>query len=90
MHSAVFVAVEPELKPQEWFQFIEHTNKNQLLAQFAERLAQNVWLVAFHRSPSALAFLISSADARTIAFRILPLADEPQWLPDDPNKDHIP
>lgn len=81
MHSAIFVATEPTNQQQVWLNFLDDARKNAKLKQHAERLAEGVWLVNFQESPSALSFLVSSAEVRAIAYRILPLHDEPRWIP---------
>jgi hypothetical protein len=45
------------------------------------RLAENVWQVNFQTNPAALATLIYGAEKFGLAYKILPLADAPQWLP---------
>jgi hypothetical protein len=90
MHSALFVAVEPENPPQGWFEFVDNANKNEIISRHAERLARNVWLVKFQSSPAALSFLIAHAETRALSYTILPLADAPQWIRSDPNTDRSP
>jgi hypothetical protein len=81
MHSAIFAAVQPTNPSQPWFEFVEGTNKNPKINQNAERLAPGVFLVNFRKSPAALGLLICAAETSAIAYRILPLAEAPQWLP---------
>jgi hypothetical protein len=90
MHSALFVAVEPtSLAPsQVWLSFVSDANKHLEINKHVDKLARNVWLVNFHSSPAALASLISGAEARGVAYKILALADVPQWLPDNTSTDH--
>jgi len=44
------------------------------------------WIIA----PSALGFLISSAETNAIGYRILPFADAPQWIPVADSPDQSP
>jgi hypothetical protein len=46
-----------------------------------ERLAESVWQVNFRENPAALARLVEAAVSMKLTYRILPLADAPQWLP---------
>jgi hypothetical protein len=88
MHSAIFVAVEPTTQSQEWFGFLDDADKTVHTTQHVERLGKNVWLVNFQNAPYALGYLISYAERHAISYRILPLADEPQWIPAGPNPGH--
>ena len=88
MHSAIFVAVEPTTQSQEWFGFLGDADKTVHTTQHVERLGKNVWLVNFQNAPYALGYLISYAERHAISYRILPLADEPQWIPAGPNPGH--
>lgn len=74
--------------PQAWHNFIadvdnlrrekpQHLDKQKGVL----RLGENVWRVSVHENPSAFARLIFQADQYRLAYKILPLADEPQWLP---------
>jgi hypothetical protein len=81
MHSALFVAAEPTTPSQDWYDFLGDADKTVYTTQHVERLAKNVWLVNFQNAPYALGYLISFAERRSISYRILPLADEPQWVP---------
>jgi hypothetical protein len=80
MHSALFVANEPDNK-QIWFNFLDDASKSEKIKRHAERLAEGVWLVNFQDCPASLSFLICTAETRAISYRLLPLADAPQWLP---------
>jgi hypothetical protein len=80
MHSALFVAVEI-IRSQEWHAFLSEVDKNVEATRHVERLSKNVWLVNFQKSPSALGFLIYFAETHAIGYRILPLVEEPQWIP---------
>jgi len=58
-----------------------------------EVLVENVWLVNMRIDPLPRIFLCNTAHRLGIAFRLLPFADEPQWLPATPNaptKSHRP
>jgi hypothetical protein len=86
MHSAIFVAVEPSEPTESWLRFIEDATTNKRIAKHGDRLAKGVFLVRFRECPAALASLISFAEQRAISYRILPLAEAPQWIPaDDPS-----
>jgi hypothetical protein len=84
MHSAIFVAVNPatEETSTNWNTFIGEAAMSRTITKNAERLAEGVWLVNFRMSPAALSFLVSAAEHRSIPYKILPLADAPQWLPE--------
>jgi hypothetical protein len=84
MHSALFVATE---MPQQtdWENFLTAVATKLQTARNIERLAENIWLVNFQISPSALGWLISLAEQRGVDYRILQLDAAPQWLPVDPN-----
>jgi hypothetical protein len=81
MHSALFAAGQSTNRGSDWPTFVAETDRNPTIAGNAERLADGVWLVNFRQSPAALSYLVCAAEARTISYKILPLADEPQWLP---------
>jgi hypothetical protein len=80
MHSALFIA-KPSRGSPDWNGF------NGALAQplrhdeDIQRLAENVWLVSFQKSPRTLSWLVVSAERHGIAYGILPFDAEPQWLP---------
>ncbi len=89
MHSALFAAVDQKFS-RDWTAFLADVNKTMQTSEYVDRLAPNVWLVNFQKAPSALGFLISSAETNAIGYRILPLAEEPQWIPVADSPDHIP
>lgn len=89
MHSALFVAREV-IRSAEWVGFLADIENTTQVTQHAERLAKNVWLVNFQKAPAALGFLISFAETRAISYRILPLAEPPQWIPVEDSPDHSP
>jgi hypothetical protein len=91
MHSALFAATQPMNRGSDWPTFVADADRNQTITGNAERLADGVWLVNFRRSPAALSYLVCAAETRAIPYRILPLADEPQWLPAaDQNRNKSP
>jgi len=90
MHSAIFVATEPTSPSQHWHELLTEVDKTVDTTQHVERSAKNVWLVNFQNAPYALGYLISYAERRSISYRILPLADEPQWIPVGTSPDHNP
>lgn len=81
MHSVLFVALEPANPSEAWLIFVNGAAKDEKLKKYAERLARNVFLVNFRSCPAALAFLVASAEHGNIPYKILQLAEEPQWLP---------
>jgi hypothetical protein len=84
MHSAIFVATEIPQRT-DWENFLTVVATKLKDARNIERLSENVWLVNFLISPSALAWLIALADQRGVDYKILQLDAAPQWLPVDPN-----
>lgn len=87
MHSALFVAQVPVRERADRDTFLSYIIPKLKNPKDAQRLGENVWLVNFRLSPSALSWLVSSAERAGIVYGILPFADEPLWLPDgfDPN-----
>src|ERR1700681_4471709 len=82
MHSALFVAGIPDINHyQGWTGFLGAIMPKFRSKENAKRLSENVWLVNFHKSPSALSWLVTSAERHGIPFGILPFDEEPQWLP---------
>jgi hypothetical protein len=81
MHSALFVAQMPYQERQNWTGFLTAIDEKLKGPKSAGRLAETVWLVNFQASPSALCWLVTSAERHGIAYGIVPFADEPQWLP---------
>lgn len=80
MHSVIFVA-RVVRERSDWTEFLAEVAKKTEKNSHVLRLAENVWLVSFHQSPAGLAWLTTLCEQRGIAYGILPLADEPQWLP---------
>jgi hypothetical protein len=86
MHSAIVVVEFPsdgtQQPQQRWQAFLAAIvpllQKNSALVQ----LGENVWQVNFQQSPAAFAELISACGKLGLRYGILPLYDEPQWLPD--------
>jgi hypothetical protein len=87
MHSMLFVAAAPDHGPrysqipQNWQAFIGYVSNKLPQLSGAERLSENVWLVNLRIDPVPLGLLVAGAHEHGIAFRLLPFADEPQWLP---------
>jgi len=82
MHSAIIVIEEPsEPSPFSWDEFLRDVLPKLRRAGGATRLGEGVWLVNFQQSPVALAILVSAADRCEFGVGILPLRDEPEWLP---------
>jgi hypothetical protein len=87
MHSMLFVGTMPTDQMvhspawQAWRAFSAYAANR--LQQFAdvERLAENVWMVNMRADPLPLALLVTGAHDHSIGYRLLPFADEPQWLP---------
>jgi hypothetical protein len=80
MHSAIFaVDMPPGPDPQNWVRYLAVVAPK-IERAAVERLAENVWQVDFQKSPAALAHLIAAADQQNLAYRILALAAEPQWI----------
>ncbi len=80
MHSALFVA-HPKTANPKWEKFLEFVDAKLMPLKGVARLAENVWLVDFHRSPTALGWLTSLADQQTIAYGLLQFEQKPEWLP---------
>ncbi len=88
MHSALFVAGIPDFNQHHhWIDFLGAVMTKIRSEENAKRLSENVWLVNFQKSPSALSWLVTSAERHGIHFGILSFDEEPQWLPVgfDPN-----
>jgi len=89
MHSALFVAIVPDEKwvtnsPASrplWYAFTDIVDACIVKYNSVQRLSDSVWLVDISKAIPFLACLISTAEYQKIAYKILPLADEPQWLP---------
>jgi len=82
MHSAIIVIEEPDRPtPKSWQEFLSETAPELQRVGGATRLGEGVWLVNFQQSPAALAILVSAAERCGFRSGILPLRDEPQWLP---------
>jgi hypothetical protein len=79
MHSAIFVCL-PE-RNADFPQFLSIVAAKLKDEQQFDRLAENVWLVNFQKHPDHLGWLIALCEQRGISYRILPLADAPQWFP---------
>jgi hypothetical protein len=84
MHSGIVVV---ELKDknsqfQQWKSFTDAIESKIASAGKAiERLAENVWLVNFQKSPSVLAWIVVTAERNDLTYKILQFDGEPQWLP---------
>ena len=91
MHSAIFVALPGPQRQGDWTTFLARAKENEKITQYAERLAEGVWLVNFRECPAALSFLICHAETTlAISYKLLPLPDPPEWLPAGPDPTSIP
>jgi len=87
MHSMLFVAsvLTPSTAGDDpWKanqQLRDHVTNTARQYRGVERLADNVCLVNMRIDPLPLALLCNAAHQLGIAFRLLPFAEEPQWLP---------
>lgn len=86
MHSALFVTEIPKER-QDWGDFLASVDAKLKKEKGVQRLAENIWLLDVTQSVASLGWLISYAEARGIAYGILPFDDAPRWLPAgfDPN-----
>jgi hypothetical protein len=85
MHSMLFVADVPSgpkysQLPQNWQAFTDYVGVKLKQLSGVERLGDKVWLVNMRINPVPLGLLVAGAHERDISFRLLPFADEPQWL----------
>lgn len=85
----MFAAIDQKFS-RDWTAFLADVGKTIQTTEYVDRLALNVWLVNFQKAPSALGFLISSAETNAIGYRILPFADAPQWIPVADSPDQSP
>lgn len=92
MHSAIIVVGFPtgEYSDSKWRKFMADVNSlaretpDPLEKQAGVwRLSENVWQVNFSENSAALARLVFYAGDHKLTYGILPLEDEPRWLPDD-------
>ncbi|WP_156928815.1 hypothetical protein [Bradyrhizobium sp. th.b2] len=84
MHSAIIQIELPDRsqRGEDWSAFNDSiATKIRGSTKGVERLAENVWQVNFQIAPSALAWLVSTAERNRLSYKILPFAAEPQWLP---------
>jgi hypothetical protein len=80
MHSAIFVAEYTDAQT-DFAQFLSTVATKLKDQNCFDRIAENVWLVNFQMAPGYLGWLIALCERQGISYRILPLADAPQWLP---------
>ena len=80
MHSALFVAHVPRDRTV-WGQYLEFVGGKLKHQKGVARLSENIWLVNFHQSPSALSWLVAYAEERKIAYGLLQFERPPDWLP---------
>jgi hypothetical protein len=80
MHSAIFVAEIPG-KRGDWDEFLGIADVKAKEGKDVERISDNVWQINFREFPSALGWLIALCEQWDVRYRILPLADAPEWLP---------
>lgn len=73
----------PQIQPNtaNWQALMGYVSNKLPQLSDAERLSENVWLVNLRIDPVPLGLLVAGAHEHGIAFRLLPFADEPQWLP---------
>jgi hypothetical protein len=55
-------------------------------SQSVKLLREFVWEVDFQAAPDAFGLLVAGLEQRQLAYGILPLGAEPQWIHRDPNK----
>jgi len=91
MHSAIIVATMSS-DQQRWNNFIAEIDRLRSpkpdplrRSVGVEQLAENVWQVNFQQNPEPLARIVSCATQCRLAYKILQLDAEPQWLRVDPN-----
>lgn len=93
MHSAIVVVEMPDAPhdrsvSHKWQSFMAEANSLRTdkpapldKQKGVARLGENVWLVNLQENPAALARLVYFAVEFEFPYGILPLGDEPQWLP---------
>jgi hypothetical protein len=80
MHSALFVVKIPAER-DDWGGFLGSVATKLRQAKGVVRLAENVWLLNLQESAAPLGWLVSLCESGKFAYGILPLQDEPEWLP---------
>lgn len=79
MHSAIFV-VNPRTD-QEWADFQSYAERKAAQFEGAARLAVNVWLLDLGKAVGLLGLLVGKAETAGLPYGVLPLAEQPTWLP---------
>jgi hypothetical protein len=82
LHSALFVAKFTRRR-DDWLEFITIVLNRLQKDANCLRLGENIWLVNVQASQGTLAWLVRLCEQRGMTYGILPLADEPRWIPDD-------
>jgi hypothetical protein len=85
MNSVLFVArIDPTAPARhDWADFSAQAAEKIKPDQGAIRLAENVWLLNLEKSVSALGWLISLAEDKSLSYGLLPFEKKPVWLPVD-------
>jgi hypothetical protein len=87
MHSAIVYVVmptDPYASRQTGAVFladIRQLEQNKSVSQ----LGEFVWQINFQESPGALARLVHACEQHGLPYGVLPLADAPQWIRQDPS-----
>jgi hypothetical protein len=68
--------------PARWGQFIANVRNDIRSQGGVARLGENVWLVDMMQSAQTLACLVYWAGLEKLAYGLLPIQREPQWLPE--------
>ena len=77
-HSVIFWAKTDEASGK--YPFLSDANEKTSEFDNVTRVSENVWIVNLESAPTILGHLICAADANKVAYAILPLGDEPQWI----------
>ena len=80
MHSAIIAVPKPnDIDQQKWLAFSKQIDSLDG-DKAVEHLADNVWQINFQLSPGAVARLVGAAEDFRLAYRILPLDADHQWI----------
>jgi hypothetical protein len=82
VHNALFVAKFTKRR-DDWLEFITIVLNRLQRDANCVRLGENIWLVNVKASQGTLAWLVKLCEQREITYGVLPLADEPRWIPAD-------
>jgi hypothetical protein len=83
MHSAIVYVVfaeSPYQRQQQSGVFLANISKLET-AKSIIRLGDYVWQISFLEHPGAFAQLVAACEQQQLIYGILPLADEPRWIP---------